>query len=48
MERILLVEPNGAIAESLAGVLSEAGYDVTVASRVAEAQSILRQNRADL
>lgn len=48
MERILLVESNGAIAESLAGLLSEAGYDVTVASRAAEAKSILEENRADL
>jgi DNA-binding NtrC family response regulator len=48
MKRILVVEPNGAIAEALATSLFEGGYAVTLASRAAEAREILSKGDADL
>jgi DNA-binding response OmpR family regulator len=48
MKRILVVEPNGAIAEALATSLFEGGYAVTLASHAVEAREILSKGGADL
>lgn len=46
--KILLIEDDGALADGLSHVLIQAGYQVTVAGRAAEADGLLMTQRFDL